>query len=261
MFSWDKPEDRVAIAQMNTELQRAQLELLSAHLATHQLRLRYSPEDLARFGDRDVLRKALQAAKALGEYYGSIEKRMEAEPHAEPSRPTEERIAEAVTQVASYLREQRDHYFASAAPLSNRQKALMWPYFSAALLDRVRVAELKGSRICNPPFYEECRALGFTNLPDLTQTPSVTFIDVVVFNDAFTDRQLFHGLVHAAQFELLGLERYTDLFVRGLLHTKAPSTVPLEAQAFALVSKFAAAPASRFSVEEQVRLWIKQARY
>ena len=76
MFSWDNPDDRVSIARMNSELQHAQLELLSAHCATHQLQLRYTTDDLARFGQRDILRKSVQAAAALSEYYVSIEKRI-----------------------------------------------------------------------------------------------------------------------------------------------------------------------------------------
>jgi hypothetical protein len=49
--------------------------------------------------------------------------------------------------------------------------------------------------------------------------------------------------------------------VRGFVQTKLHFSVPLEAHAFALESKFAAAPTSRFSVEEKVRLWVEQARY
>ena len=48
MFSYDNPDDCAAIAQMNSELQHAQLELLSAHCASHQLRLHYSADDLAK---------------------------------------------------------------------------------------------------------------------------------------------------------------------------------------------------------------------
>jgi hypothetical protein len=262
MFSWENPDDRISIAQMNSELQHAQLELLSAHCATHQLRLRFSADDLARFGQRDILRKSVQAATALSEYYSSIEKKIpSAEAAAEPSRLTEEQILEAIQRLSSYLCEQREHYLRSAAPLSNHQKALMWPYFSTALLDRIRITELDGKRVPNPPFYEEYRALGFINLPEIAHMHSVTFLDVIVFNEKVTERTLFHGLVHAVQFEVLGLERYCDLFVRSFVNTKLHFSVPLEAHAFSLESKFASTPAARFSVEDQVRLWAKQARY
>jgi hypothetical protein len=262
MYSWENPDDRISIAQMNSELQHAQLELLSAHCATHQLRLRFSADDLARFGQRDILRKSLQAATALSEYYSSIEKKIpSAEAAAEPLRLTEKQVLEAIQRLSSYLREQREHYLHATTPLSNRQKALMWPYFSAALLDRIRITELDGKRVPNPPFYEEYRALGFINLPEIAHMHSVTFLDVIVFNEKVTERTLFHGLVHAVQFDVLGLDQYCDLFVRSFVNTKLHFSVPLEAHAFSLESKFAGTPAARFSVEDQVRLWAKQARY
>jgi hypothetical protein len=262
MYSWENADDRIAIVQMNSELQHAQLELLSAHCATHQLRLRFTSDDVARFGQRDILRKSIQAATALSEYYTSIERKIpSAETVSEPPPVTEKRIQQAVEQVASYLREQREHYFQVGTPLTNHQKALMWPHFSATLLDRVRIVELAGSRVPNPLFYQEYRALGFANLPEIAHMDSLTFLDVVVFNEKITERTLFHGLVHAVQFEVLGLARYTDLFVRSFVNTKLHFSVPLEAHAFSLESKFASTPASRFSVEEQVRLWVKQARY
>lgn len=263
MYSWENPDDRVAIVNLNSELRHAQLELLSAHCATHQLRLRFSADDLARFGQRDVLRKSVQAASALNEYYASIEKKIPAaEVDAEPlSLLSEDRILQAVNLVSSYLDGQRQHYFHSAAPLAGHHKALMWPYFSAELLDRVRFVELNGSRVSNPPFYEEARALGFANLPEITHMHGLTFVDVIVFNEKITDRSLFHGLVHAVQFQLLGVERYSDLFVRSFVNTKLHFSVPLEAHAFSLESKFVGSPAQRFSVENQVRLWIRQGRY
>jgi|HubBroStandDraft_6_1064221.scaffolds.fasta_scaffold181976_1 hypothetical protein len=264
MFSWENPDDRVAIAQMNSELQHAQLELLSAHCATHQLRLRFSADDVARFGQRDILRKSLQAAAALSEYYTSIQQKVPAaESASEPqTRLSEKQIHEAVARVSAYLREQKELYFPSAKPLNNQQKALMWPFFTAVLLDRVRIVDPRGlQRVPNPPFFAEARALGFVNLPEFPHLHSLTFLDVVVFNEKITARSLFHGLVHAVQFDVLGLERYTDLFVRSFVNTKLHFSVPLEAHAFSLESKFAGQPASRFSVEEQVRLWIRQGRY
>ena len=263
MYSWENPDDRVSIVQMNSELRHAQLELLSAHCATHQLRLRFSLDDLARFGQRDVLRKSVQAANALSEYYSSIENRISGvQADSEPAvELTDERIREAIELVSSYLRDQRESYFHSARPLSKHQKALMWPYFSAELLDQVRVVELHGQRLPNPPFYPEAKALGFANLPEVRHMHSLTFLDVVVFNEKISERSLFHGLVHAVQFEILGLERYTELFVRSFVNTKLHFSVPLEAHAFSLESKFMSARAQRFSVEEQVRLWVEQGRY
>ena len=263
MYSWDDPEDRMTIMQMNTDLRSAQLELLSAHCSTHQLRLRYSPEDLARFGEREVLRKSVQTANALNQYYASIDSHIpDPDPVSVPAPAfTEAQLREAVDRVSAYLREQRERYLPASSPLTPPRKAIMWPYFSPELLDNVRIVELYGDRLPNPPFFQEAKALVFANLPELRHMDSLTFIDVIVFNERLTERALFHGLVHAVQFHLLGLERYTELFIRGFVDTRIHYTVPLEAQAFSLESRFARPRSDRFSVEDQVRLWMKQERY
>jgi hypothetical protein len=262
MYSWDRAEDRVSILQINSELRHAQLELISAHCTTHQLRLRFTAEDIARFGQRDVLLKSIQAASALNEYYSSLEKKIPVERATEPAGLREEQFGDAVACVSSYLREQRERYEKTAVPLNPSHKAAMWPYFSSALLDQVKIVQLEnGSRVPTPTFYEKARALGFVNLPEIAHMNSLTFLDVVVFNEKFSERSLFHALVHAVQFDVLGLERYTELFVRSFIHTRFHFSVPLEAHAFSLESRFARPVPERFSVEEQVRLWVGQRRY
>ena len=74
MVSLDEAGDRIAFVRMNAELRQAQLEMLSAQCATDRLRLRFSTEDMARHGDRDLLRKAANSANALHDFYSSIEK-------------------------------------------------------------------------------------------------------------------------------------------------------------------------------------------
>ena len=263
MYSWHDPEDRVSILEMNAELRHAELELLSAHCATYQLRLRFSTDDLARFGQRDVLRKSVEAANSLREFYNSIEKKIQQADGAPETavRLSEERVLEAVSLVCAYLREQRERYLPSGVSLTRDLKAAMWPYFSPALLDKVRIVQLNGERVPYPSFYAEARALGFANLPEIAHLSSLTFLDVLVFNEKLIERSLFHALVHAVQFQVLGLERYSELFVRSFVNTKLHFTVPLEAHAFSLESKFFQPAAERFSVEQQVRLWAEQGRY
>lgn len=264
MFSWDDPDDRVAIVQMDAELRHAELELISAQCATHQLRLRFSIDDLARFAERAVLRKAIAAASDLNDYFSSIEQLIPneaAHSNADGKVLPEVQLSHAAARVLAYLREQRDRHYAAGEPLSAEYKAMMRPFFSPGILDRVRVVELGGARISNPPFYSDAKALGIVNLPQLTHMASLTFIDVIVFNERITDRDLFHGLVHAVQFQILGPERYTRAFVDGFLRTNSHFTVPLEAHTFTLESKFIQDPAEGFSVEEQVRTWIREGRY
>jgi hypothetical protein len=197
MFSWENPDDRIAVVQMNAELRHARLELLSAECATHQLRLRFSTEDLARFAEHDLLRKAIDSAAALNDFYASIERQIPAlDEISKTSRPklSEEQALEFSTSISSYLREQRDHYFPLSAPLSEKRKVTMQPFFSPTCLGRIRIVELEGSCVPNPPFYSKARNLGFANLPNFPQMASLTFQDVVVFNERITDTALFHGL-------------------------------------------------------------------
>src|SRR5271170_4132867 len=264
MFSWENPDDRVALVQMNAELRHARLELLSAECATHQLRLRFSTEDLARFAEHDLLRKAIDSAAALNDFYASIERQIP--PASEPCEASAPKLNEAQARdvsasISSYLREQRDRYFPAGIPLSAKRKAMMEPFFSPPFLSQIRIVELVGERIPDPPFYSKAKNLGFVNLPSFQQMASLTFLDVVVFNERIADQALFDGLVHAVQFYILGPQRYADLFVRGFLRTNAHFAVPLEAHAFAMASKFARNSGASFSVEEQVRLWIKEGRY
>src|SRR6201997_5871569 len=161
MCSFEDPAERVSIMQLNSELEQAHLELISAHCATHQLRLRYSADELARFGRREVLEKSAHAASALHEFYASIDNKLpQREKLPTAPQPTPAQIAQAVEWLSTYLQQQRQHYFPASGPLSAQQKALMWPYFSPALLDQVRVVELRGARVAVPAFFAQARALG-----------------------------------------------------------------------------------------------------
>ena len=261
MCPFHGPDDQVALLQLNSELEQAQLELLSAHCATHQLRLHYSTDELARFGRRDVLRKSAEAASALNNFYADVEKKIaRSEQGPPPFQPTDEHVARAVEWLATHLRDQRAHYRPAAGELSPRDKACMWPYFPPALLDQVRIVELNGARVEAPPFFAEVRALGFEP-PDITHMDSLTFLDVVVFNQQLTERALFHALVHAVQIQSLGLDRYAQLWIRSFVKSRTHFTVPLEVHAFSLASRFRRPSAERFSVEESVVRWIKDDRY
>jgi hypothetical protein len=259
----DNSEDRLSIVQLNAELRNAELELMSAHCATYKLRLRFSTEDLARYGRRDVLRKSIETASAINEYFLSIEQQIPTDElvPAAPGGLTEAKILQAIDCVAAYLSDQRNYYLPSAIPLSKLQKDLMSPYFPTDVLHEVRALELRGTRVPNPPFYAQARELGFSSLPDIAHMSSITFQDVLVFNEQLTDRALFHALVHAVQFQVLGIERYTELFVRNFVNTRFHFLVPVEAHAFLLESKFARPSAEKFSVEDEVRQWAKQNRY
>jgi hypothetical protein len=264
MLSWDKSADRSVIVQMNAGLRDAQLELLSACCATDRIRLSFSIEDVAQHGQRDILRKALEATTVLHRYYTAVEEQIsapEGKARREETRIDEGQILTAIAGVVAYVREQRERYLSAAKPLSARHHKLMEPFFPPLLLRDVRIVERTGRQLPKPSFYDDAQALGIFNLPDITHMTSLTFEDVLVFNDRIEERSLFHALIQAVQIQILGLERYVELFVRAFLKTHSLFNVPLEAHTFTLECKFAGAPSRPFLVEEQVLLWVKQGRY
>jgi hypothetical protein len=260
MYSQDNPDEGVPVWQMNSDLQQAQLDLLSAHCAVHQLRRRYSSDALARFGRGDVLRKSTEAASAIYEFYAAIEKHLPAA-LGRTLQFSAEQIEQAEGWLAGCLRTYRERYLSYTRPLSIAQRTRLAAYFSPSLLEEIRIAELHGKRVEIPDFFAQARALGFDSLPDVTHMDSLTFLDVIVFNQRLSERALFHGLVHAVQLRVLGLERYAQLWVRGILKTRAHFTVPLEVQAFSLASKFVRPTQAAFSVESEVLLWQAEDRY
>jgi len=170
-------------------------------------------------------------------------------------------VQDAIAKVALYLHVQRDMYYPTGQPLSAELTSHFSGFYTPALLNRVRIAELKDRRVANPWFYEDAKSQGIGNLPDMAHRAVVTFLDVVVFNETMTRRHLFHGLVHTAQVKLLGPERYAELFVTGFLQARSFFLVPLKAHAFALDTRYTEDPGARFSVEEQILDWIAQDRY
>lgn len=263
MYEHEEPQEGVSVVQLNSELRHAQLELVSAHCATHQLRLRYSADVLARFGRPDLLRKSAEAANSLHQFYQSIETRTP-KPQAQRelfTQGTPEQVAQAVEWLCDYLRRQREAYLPKSAPLGAGQKSALGRYFRSRLLDQIRFVELNGARVEAPDFLAQVRALGFDNLPDVTHMESLTFIDVVAFNERLAERALFHALVHSVQIQVLGLERYAELWIRGFLKSRAHFSVPLEVHAFSLASKFMRPLTESFSVEDQVLHWAASDRY
>jgi hypothetical protein len=173
----------------------------------------------------------------------------------------EKQVQEAIEHFTRYLRSERECYYTDGGPLPKEWREMVEGFFAEPLLDQVRVLELKDQRVTNPWFYPLAKERGIKHLPDLTHKATVTFLDVVVFNGNFSARDLFHGLVHAAQVSVMGVGEFTDLFVRGFLKARSYFLVPLKAHAFALDARFAANPRQRFSVEAEIRQWQQEGKY
>ncbi|HZC65621.1 MAG TPA: hypothetical protein VE545_03540 [Candidatus Dormibacteraeota bacterium] len=248
--------------ELNGDLRHAHSELQSAHRAAERLRVRFTLEEIAQHAEADLLTTAQATASGLHEYFSSIPRPpIHDHPLATSEGPqlNDAQVLDAIVDIAAYMREQRDRFLPLSEPLPEEHLALLRPFFSPTLLRKVRVVLLAAHGLSRADVHS--RAHGYQRLLDFTHMASVTFDDVVVVNETLTTRLLFHALVHAVQFQLLGLQRYTELFVRTFVTSRWRFKVPLEAHAFELEGRFAADLHARFLVEDEVRLWIDRERY
>jgi hypothetical protein len=173
---------------------------------------------------------------------------------------TPDQIADISGLVAGYITAQRENALPLAAPLSPAQRASMDGFFLPQVLD-ARLLVLIKSRVENPPFYVPLRRMGFTNLPSFSTMAAVTFCDVVVSHQPFTDGLLFHELVHVEQYRQLGIPCFAELYVRGFLSGGRYDGIPLEVNVYGLGGRFEKSPRARFSVADEVGAWIGAGRF
>jgi hypothetical protein len=167
-----------------------------------------------------------------------------------------------ILQVAAYIERQRQTYGRRAVPLDPSQMEAMHQFFPASILDAARLTVLAGERVGNPPFYAELMKMGFEagSLPNFAFMAAITFADTVVSHEPFTNRLLFHELVHVVQYEKLGLMEFAAKYVQGFLNGGSYEAIPLEINAYELDGRFASEPTKAFSVAAEVQAWIDGCR-
>jgi hypothetical protein len=164
-------------------------------------------------------------------------------------------VTQLVVMVEDYVAGNRKKYASQAVPLTDEQGTAMQPFLSAAVLDSARLCVLCGTRISNPSMYAMAKMMGIHNLPDFADMTAITFVDVIVSHQEFTDALLFHELVHVTQFAQMDLKEFARRFVNGFIQGGSYEEVPLEKQAHALESRFSQNAADAFSVDDEVRQW------
>lgn len=179
------------------------------------------------------------------------------------SRPTitEQQITGIIQEVIANARQREENYLSRAAALNPAQKEPVRAFFPQRLLDDVRVLELKIERVPNPAFQERAQKRGYRLMLDFQHMADITHPRLIVLQQKPTSRLLFHALVHVVQYEILGFERYLELYVRAFIANESYTSVPLEVQAFQLDQRFTANPDRVFSVEDEVRRWAAAGKY
>jgi hypothetical protein len=164
-------------------------------------------------------------------------------------------ISQLVSMVEDYINSSRKKYAPQAVPLTDAQRMAMQPFFSPALLESAKLCVLHGTRVSNPSMYAMAKMMGIRNLPEFADMAAITFVDVVVSHEEFTDALLFHELVHVVQYAQLGLKEFAARYVNGFIQGGSYEEIPLEKNAYALEVRFSKNGVEPFSVDEEVRLW------
>ncbi len=164
-------------------------------------------------------------------------------------------VSQLATMVEDYINSSRNKYVSQAVPLTEAQRGAMQPFFPAEILDSVRVCVLRGSRVPNPSMYSMAKMMGIRNLPDFSDMAAITFIDVIVSHEEFTDALLFHELVHAVQYVQLGMKEFASRYVNGFIQGGSYEEIPLEKSAYLLEGRFSQNQSQNFSVADEVRRW------
>jgi hypothetical protein len=162
---------------------------------------------------------------------------------------------EQVTEwVATYIADQRSSFLKRARPIPPELVNSVQPFFSKDILSGVQVVR---GRAGEPAFYSQLREMGIRNPPAFSDMAGITFQDVVVHIEPLTAALLFHELVHAVQYKHLGLRGFAERYVCGFLNGGSYEEIPLEKQAYGLENNFVGDASIVFSVEDNVKDWIR----
>ena len=181
----------------------------------------------------------------------------------EPPKFTEAELAGLVAEAVAWIQQQRDRHHANSDPLSEAVKVKLRPFFPAEILGRLRIkhVSLTGETIPYPPFYERVRAGGSRVVPDAAHMTAMPFMDVALFNREPTLRTTFHTLVHVTQFSIVGLERVMAGYLRALNESGLWMVAPYEEQAYRMDARYTKDHADEFSVEAEVREWMRNGKF
>ena len=164
-------------------------------------------------------------------------------------------VSQLANMVEDYVTSSGKKYAPEAVPLTDELRTAMQPFFSPAVLDSARLCVLHGTRVSNPPMYAIAKMMGIRNLPDFAAMTAITFVDVIVSHQEFTDALLFHELVHVVQYAQMDMKEFAARFVNGFIQGGSYEEVPLEKMAHELEDRFSQNATQVSSVEDEVRQW------
>src|SRR5262249_13070179 len=168
-------------------------------------------------------------------------------------------VSQLTAGVESFILSNRKKYFSQAAPLEPKLLAPLEPYFPGNILQNTRFLVLKDARVNDPPFYSMAKMMGIRNLPSFSDVSAVTFVDVVVSHEEWSESLLFHELVHVVQYAQLGNREFASRYVNGYIKGGSYEEIPLEKNATELEERFSQKNGV-FLVADEVRSWIEKGK-
>jgi hypothetical protein len=162
----------------------------------------------------------------------------------------------AIGQTRTWIEDQRALHRPAAGILPSAAKDAVRPFFPPAVLESARVTAVPA--ISNPPFLEQARGLGLpVERIDFSRMAGLTVVDTILISQAVSPadplRLLFHELVHAVQYEVLGVEEFARQYVHGIVDGGFDyQRIPIEVMAHDIDRRFANAPGAIFSVLDEV---------
>ncbi len=163
-----------------------------------------------------------------------------------------------IAQGQKWIKEQREKFRPRGRKLTDDTIAKYSPFFEKSLLESIRLLVVPALE--NPGFLEAYRAtFAEMALPllDFSEFSGITYVDTTLLVDEFPgaepDVTLFHELTHAVQYELLGPDKFVELYLLGWINQGFNyAAIPLEMDAYDLQNRFEADPDTPFSVKEEI---------
>ena len=167
-------------------------------------------------------------------------------------------LAQMVSLGRQWISQQRTVFRPLGHPLSDGALATFSNFFPPDLLQKVRLVTVPA--IDNPPFLEQLRpALAQASVPvlDFSSMAAITFVDTILLVESAAkgrlDSLMFHELIHVVQYDILGLDKFVELFIIGWINQGFNyAAIPLEMDAYELQYQYESAPDLSFDVQDEV---------
>ena len=169
-------------------------------------------------------------------------------------------MALLIAQGQKWIKEQRQVFRPRGRLLPQQAMERFGPFFEDRLLQKVRLVTVPALE--NPGFLEAYRPIFAEKtipLLDFSAMAGITYDDTILLVDRFLGADpspiIFHELVHAVQYDLLGPDKFVELYLVGWINQGFNyAAIPLEMDAYELQNRYEADPAEPFPVKDEVSL-------